>query len=139
MPRSTILFALLLLAPLASSACGSDDPVTPTEPEPVAVTETFSGTLSPNGGRTYSFAVARAGTITAKISALAPDDTVKVGLAIGTWNGAVCAQSIPNDSATLNTTVVGTAQQTGQFCARIYDALGTLTASADFTLEVTHF
>jgi hypothetical protein len=139
MPRSTTLFAMLLLAPLASSACGSDTPTTPTEPTPVSVTETFSGTLNPNGGRTFPFTVERAGQITAKITALAPDDTVKVGLALGTWNGANCAQTIPNDSATLNTQVVGTAQQTGQFCARIFDAQGTLAGSADFTLEVTHF
>ena len=130
---------MLLLAPLASSACGSDNPTTPTEPTPVSVTESFNGTLNPNGGRTFPFAVERAGTITARIAALAPDDTVRVGLALGTWNGATCTQTIPNDNATLNTTVTGTAQQTGQFCARIYDALGTLTGSADFTLEVTHF
>ena len=139
MPRSTRLFALLLLAPLATSACGSDAPTAPTEPTPVAVTETFSGTLTPNGGQTSPFAVQRAGTVTARISALAPDETVKVGLSIGTWNGTACQLIITNDNATLNSAVTGTAQQTGLFCARVYDALGTLTANTDYTIEITHF
>ena len=87
---------LLLLAPLAA-ACGDDNPPTnPNTPTPVAVTETFSGTLTPNGG-------------------------------------------LPNDKATLNTTVTGNAQNTGFFCARVYDAAGSLTASTDYTIDVTHF
>jgi len=140
MPRSTTLFALLLLAPLLASACGGDDPLnTPDAVPPVAVTETFNETLNPNGGRTHPFAVQTIGIITATITALAPDDTVTVGLSLGTWNGAVCQVIIPNDKAMLNTTVTGTAQQIGHFCVRLYDALGTLTANTDYTVEVTHF
>jgi hypothetical protein len=139
MPRSISCLALLLLAPLAA-ACGSDDPVdNPNTPTPIAVTESFSGTLNPNGGRTYQFTVQQAGTVSARLTALAPDDTVVVGLMLGTWNGVSCSATIPNDNATLNTSVVGTAQQTGQFCTRVYDAAGTLTANTDFTVEVTHF
>jgi hypothetical protein len=130
--------ALLLLAPLAV-ACGDDSTNTPTAPTPVAVTETFSGTLTRNGGVTHEFVVQQAGTVTAKLTALAPDDTVTIGLNIGTWNGAVCAALLPNDKATLNTTVTGTAQNTGLFCTRVYDAAGSLTASTDYTIEVTHF
>src|SRR5574339_516649 len=89
--------ALLLLAPLAAG-CGDDNSTnTPTAPTPVAVTETFSGTLTPNGGVTHEFVVQQAGTVTAKLTALAPDDTVTIGLNIGTWNGAVCAALLPND------------------------------------------
>jgi len=140
MPRSTTLIALLLLAPLVTSACGSDDPVVPTEPTPVEIVEpAISGTLTPNGGQTHPFDVQRAGQVVARITGLAPDDTVKIGLSIGTWNGATCQLIITNDSATLNSTAVGTAQQTGQFCARVYDAAGTLTAPIDYTLEVRHY
>jgi len=130
--------ALVLLAPLAAG-CGDDSTDTPTAPTPVAVTETFTGSLTPNGGRTHEFAVQQAGTVTAKLAALSPDDTVVIGLSLGTWNGATCAALIPNDKAALNTSVVGTAQQTGMFCARVYDAAGSLTASTDYTIEVTHF
>jgi hypothetical protein len=102
------------------------------------VTETFSGTLNPNGGRTHQFTVSQAGQVTATLSALSPDDTISVGLMLGTWNGVFCAATLPNDAAKLNTSIVGSAQ-TGQFCTRIYDAAGTLTANTDYTITVTHF
>jgi hypothetical protein len=141
MSRSTTLFALLLVAPLVASACGGNDPVAPTDPTtPMEIVEpSISGTLTPNGAQTHPFAVLRGGQVVARITALAPDDTVKIGLSIGTWNGVTCQLIITNDSATLNSTAVGTAQQTGNFCARVYDAAGTLTAATDYTLEVRHF
>jgi hypothetical protein len=139
MLRSRTFRALLLLAPLAAGCGGNDQPNTPTTPTPVAVTETFSGTLNPNGGRTHEFVVQQAGTVSVKLTALAPDDTVIVGISLGTWNGAVCQVILPNDKAALNTTVTGTAQNTGLFCARVYDATGALTASTDYSIDVTHF
>jgi hypothetical protein len=138
MLRTRTFRALLLLAPLAAG-CGDDDPTTPTAPTPVAVTETFSGTLTRNGGITHEFAVQQAGTVAVKLAALAPDDTVIVGLSLGTWNGAVCQVILPNDKAALNTTVTGSAQNTGFFCARVYDATGALAGATDYSIEVTHF
>jgi hypothetical protein len=139
MLRSSPIRALLLLAPLAA-ACGSNNsPTTPTAPTPVAVTEQFSGTLTRNGGVTHEFVVQQAGTVTARLTALAPDETAVIGLAIGTWNGLVCQQTLPNDKATLNTTVTGSAQNTGLFCARVYDAAGTIAGAVEYTIDVTHF
>jgi hypothetical protein len=105
----------------------------------VAVTETFSDTLTRNGGVTHEFVVQQAGAVTVRLAALSPDDTVTVGLSLGTWNGAVCSALLPNDKAVLNTTVTGNAQNTGIFCARVYDAAGSLPAPTDYTIEVTHF
>lgn len=139
MLRSRTFRALLLLAPLAA-ACGSDDPTTnPNAPTPVAITEPFSGTLTPNGGVTHEFIVQQAGQISVRLTALAPDDTITIGLSLGTWNGAVCQAILPNDKARLNTTVTGNAQNTGFFCARVYDAAGSLTTPTLYTIEVTHF
>jgi hypothetical protein len=138
MLRSFPFRALLLLAPLAA-ACGGDDVTdTPTTPTPVAVTEQFPGDLNPNGGRTHPFVVQQAGTVSARLSALAPDDTLTVGLSIGTWNGQVCQIILRNDAALLNTTVTGTAQQTGQFCVSVYD-VGKLTESITYQIDITHF
>jgi len=139
MLRSRTFGALLLLAPLAAGCGGDDSPTAPTAPTPVAVTETLSGTLTPNGGRTHEFVVQQAGTVTVRLTALAPDDTVSIGLSLGTWNGAVCQAILSNDSAALNTTVTGTAQNTGFFCARVYDAAGSLAASTDYSIDITHF
>jgi hypothetical protein len=132
--------SLLLAASLAASACGDDTPTNPTDPTaPVAVTETFSENLNPNGGRTHEFSVTRAGTVTARLTALAPDDTVTIGLSIGTWNGSSCQIIIAKDNATLTAgTVIGTATGTGLFCVRLYD-VGALTASTEYTITVEHF
>ena len=87
----------------------------------------------------HEFIVQQAGQVSVKLSALAPDDTISFGLSLGTWNGAVCSAILSNDKAALNTTVTGNAQNTGFFCARVYDAAGSLTASTDYTIDITHF
>ena len=142
MARSTpysALVAALLLGALGSAACGNDTVTNPdTGQTPVSVTESYTDTLTVNGGRTTPFTVNRAGTVTAKISALSPDDTVTIGLSLGTWNGSACQIILANDAAVLNTTITGTAQATGQFCARLYD-VGKLTAATDYTIDITHF
>ena len=139
MPRSTTYCAILFLTALGTAACGSDSTgPAPTEPSAVSVTESYTDTLTVNGARTQPFSVNRAGTVTARITALSPDDTVTIGLSLGTWNGAVCQIILANDNALLNATVTGTAQATGQFCARVYD-VGKLTAATDYTIEITHF
>jgi YD repeat-containing protein len=133
-----VLALMLLLAPLA--ACGDDAPDNPTSPDsPISVTEKFEGTLTPNGGITHPFGVQRAGIISAKLTALTPDDTVIIGMSLGTWNGSTCQLIITNDKAAVNNSVTGTAQQTGQFCVRVYDASGALTAATDYAIDVTHF
>jgi hypothetical protein len=135
----TFRVLLLLLAPLAAACGGDNAPTNPNTPTPVAVTETFNGTLTANGGRTHEFIVQQAGQVSVKLSALAPDDTISIGLSLGTWNGAVCSAILSNDKAVLNNTVTGNAQNTGFFCARVYDAAGSLAASTDYTIDITHF
>jgi hypothetical protein len=126
-------------AAFAAAACGSDNIFNPTPgTPPTSITESFTATVTVNGANTQPFTVSTIGTVTAKLSALSPDDTVTVGLSLGTWNGAVCALTITNDAAVLNTTVTGTAQTVGQFCARVYD-VGKLTTATDFTIDITHF
>lgn len=141
MLRSRTIRALLLLAPLAA-ACGSDDPPdTPTGPDPVAVTETFGDSaspLTPFGGRTHTFDVQQAGSVVARLTALDAGDAIAVGFSLGTWNGQACQIILRNDSALLNATITGTAQQTGRFCVSIYD-VGNLTAPTAYTITVTHF
>jgi len=145
MPRSTPYFAILrslviASAAFAAAACGGSNNIlnpTPGTP-PTSVTESFTATITVNGASTQPFTVSTIGTVSAKLSALSPDDTVTVGLSLGTWNGAACALTITNDAAVLNTTVTGTAQTVGQFCARVYD-VGKLAAATDYTIDITHF
>ena len=144
MPRSTpyrvILRSLVIVGvALSAASCGSNNLLNPTPgTPPVSVTETYLATVTVNGAFTQPFSVSTIGTVTAKITALSPVDTVTIGLSLGTWNGATCTLIVTNDNAALNTTVTGTAQTVGQFCARVYD-VGELTAATDITIDITHF
>jgi hypothetical protein len=133
--------SLLVAASLLIAGCGNDPIEDPTEPTaPTLINEAIAGTLTVNGAATHPFIVQRAGTVSASLTGLAPDDTVTIGLAIGTWNGTACSIVIANDNATLITAraVVGTATATGAFCVRVYD-VGKLTQPIDYSLSLDHY
>jgi hypothetical protein len=137
---STKLFvpAIILALTLAQVACSEDiNPAVPSEPSN-PVTETFTGTLTQNGGRTHPFSVARSGAVRATIASLAPDSAVVIGLSLGTWNGTAetCATVISNDNATVGTGITGAADREGRLCVRVYDAAGTLPQATDYELTV---
>lgn len=140
MLRPTVLLCAVLALAAAGAACGSDNPDTGTTPTPILpTTEQFSGDgLNPNGARVHPFAVLAAGTVSATLTALDPDNGVTLGLALGTWNGAACAVTIANDAAITGTAVVGTASAAGNLCVRLYDQ-GNLTAPVSYLVTVTHF
>ena len=129
---------LTLVAALAGAGCDSGDtiPNTPT-PNPETITETYSGSIGLNAAINYTFAAKAAGTITARLARVMPDNTVALGLALGTWNGVSCAVVIANDNAREGGTVVGNVTGPGQLCVRIYD-VGILTAPATFEVVVIH-
>jgi hypothetical protein len=138
--QSSICGSLLLIAGLAVgvASCGGNAPTVPTSPtSPATATETFSGNLNQNGAVTHSFSASAAGTISATLSALAPDDTLKVGLSLGTWNGTACTIVIANDTATKGSAVSGTINSSGSFCARVYD-VGNVVNPVTYTVTVTH-
>jgi hypothetical protein len=128
---------LLLLFAGVGSGCLGSTPTAPSTSEPVAVAETLQGTLSVNGARTHSFTVDRAGDVTARLTILS-DQAAIVGLGLGTWNGTTCAIILANDAATIGSSVAGTAEATGDFCARISD-IGLLVTSVDYIIDVSHF
>ena len=101
------------------------------------VTETFSGSVVAKGAVTYPFAVTAAGTVTAAYSAITPNTTQVLGLALGTWNGSSCGVIIANDAATTNVTVAGATTAAGNLCVRVYD-VGKVVETQTFTLLVTH-
>ncbi len=129
--------ALLVLATFSFAACDNtvnDTATTPTTP--VTVTETFTGTITPNGGATNEFVVSAAGTVTATLTAVSPDDSV-TSLSLGTWNGALCQLVLVNDNAVLGNTITGTASSIGTLCVRISDS-GKLIGPTDYTVTVDH-
>jgi hypothetical protein len=136
---STKLFPAVILAiALGQVSCSEDiNPAIPSQPSN-PVTETFTGTLTLNGGVTHPFSVTSSGAIRASIASLAPDSTVTIGLSLGTWNGTAetCATVISNDHATVGTAIVGAADREGRLCVRVYDAAGTLPQPTDYELTV---
>jgi hypothetical protein len=119
-------------------ACGSDDiPTTPDTPTIPVTTDTFTGTLTPNGGRTHTFITSRSGSVTATLTSLGPDSGLTVGLLLGTWNGNACATQLAKDNAVQGSSILGAASAAGSICVRIYD-VGNLTGPVDYAIAVQH-
>jgi hypothetical protein len=140
MRRLNLTRALVAVA-LATGAAACDDPgpTAPVVETPVVenITETYTGVLARNGAVSFPFAVSAAGTATATLTSVLPDNTVAVGLTMGTWNGVSCVAVISNDSATEFSQVVGSAGSSGTLCMRIHD-VGRLSAPITFTVAVVH-
>jgi hypothetical protein len=126
----------LVCLTLGVAACGSDTAPTET-PDPVAVTETFSGSLGPNDAESYPFTSGR-GTVSASIATLAPDSTGTIGFSLGTWNGLSCAVVLANDKATQGSSILGSVNGTGSLCVRVYD-VGTITETVTYDVRVIHY
>jgi hypothetical protein len=137
MPCSLFRSASLAFAVLAMTSCGDDPDNTVTLPTPDPVTEVFTGTLTVSGGVTHPFNAGFAGSVTATLSNIGPDENPTVGLLLGTWNGASCAVVIANDAAVRSTVIVGIVNQPGQLCVRIYD-VGRITNPNDYEITVVH-
>ena len=133
-----LLLAPVLVAAALAAGCGEDPAPAPDPGTATQVTETFSGSVSVNGAFTHPFTVARAGQVTAQLTALSPDDTITIGLALGTWNGFSCQIVITTDTAKLSTSVIGNATTSGSLCVRIFD-VGGLTTTTDYDIKVDHF
>ena len=120
MSRGLRVLALLFLAG-AASACGGTVAAALTTPT-TTNTDTFSGTVTRNGAFTYPFAVQQAGTVTASYTGIGTDNTIALGLALGTWDGVACQILIVNDNATAGAVMTGTVSAAGSLCVRVFDA-----------------
>src|SRR5262245_56945884 len=127
--------APLLFAGLVAGC--DDDTITPIAPDRVSVTETFGGILLPNDAETFPF-TSSFGTVTATLLNLSPDNTIMLGLSLGTWNGLSCAVVLANDKATQGITLTGTVNSTGNLCMRVYD-IGALSEALNYEVRVVHF
>jgi hypothetical protein len=137
--RVSFLCGLAVVAAL-SAACGDDTTTTaPITPPSANVTDTFTGTLTPNGATTHPFVAQSSGAVTAVITSLTPDTTTQVGIALGIWTSVSSCQVVTaNDMATQGTTVLGTATGNGALCVRIYDSSGALPQPEAYQIDVSH-
>ncbi len=133
---------LAILAAAAFAAACNNGSATPVSPTPAAsttpqtATETFTGSLAPNGASTFPFA-SQAGTVTETLTSLGNNSTIAIGMSLGTWDGTSCTVGVSNDSATVSTALSGTLAAAGNLCARVYD-VGNVTGPTPFTVTIVH-
>lgn len=133
-----ILRVLIAALAVSVSACSGLIDELPTTPDPVITTETFTGTLTINGGQTHQFFTGATGAVTATLTSLGDEPPAKVGFSMGTMAGATCTIVLRNDSAVVTSVLSGTVSTLqGALCVSVYDT-GALTKSVDYTFTVSH-
>ncbi len=131
---------VVLALPLVLAAAGCDSVLDdfPTTPDPVTVTETFTGSFNINGAVTHTFFSTATGAVTATLTSLGENPPAAVGLSLGTYAGSSCSLTITNDKAVVTSVVTGIVTTLGgSLCVRIYD-VGSLTASVPYEIRVDH-
>lgn len=128
----------LVLAVTAAACSGEIDSFFPTTPDPVRVTETFSGTITINGAATHAFFTSTTGAVSATLISLGDNPPETIGLSLGTWSGAACSIVLAQDRATVSSVVTATVSTLGgSLCVRIYD-VGSLSAAVPYEVRVDH-
>jgi hypothetical protein len=137
--KALILPALVIAIAGAAAGCSGEIDNLPTTPDPVTVTETFSGSININGAATHNVFTGATGTVTATITSLGESAPAKIGFSIGTLSTVgTCSVVMHNDAAVVNTSLSGTVSTlSGSLCVRIFD-VGALTESVPYTLTVAH-
>lgn len=139
MPRlSAAALSLVLLASLAAWGCGDDSsPTSPTGPDPVYTTDTYTGTLNAGETGTHPFTARTGGSITITLTALSPNSTMLMGIGLGTWNGMACNVTLATSAATQGSAFNASATSAGNYCVTIYD-IGNITEATNYTVTLTH-
>lgn len=137
--RAIILLSLVLSAAFVAAGCDGEINNIPTTPDPVFVTETFTGTLTVNGAQTHNVFTSATGMVTATVTSLGETAPEKVGFSMGTLSTiGTCTVVLHNDSAVVNSSLNGTvASLNGSLCVRVFD-VGALTTPVDYTITVNH-
>jgi len=137
--RAITLHALALSVALVAAGCDGEINNIPTTPDPVFVTETFTGTLTVNGAQTHNVFTSATGMVTATVTSLGETAPEKVGFSMGTLSTiGTCTVVLHNDSAVVNSSLAGTvASLNGSLCVRVFD-VGALTTPVDYTITVNH-
>jgi hypothetical protein len=125
--------AAAALAALTLTSCSNNN--TATSPTPNPTTETFTGTLVPGQRAIHPYAVTTPGSVTTTLTALTGATTI--GVASGTWDGAVCTIGAHSENVTVGNYFVANVPSAQNLCAMVYDTGGIVT-TASYTLTVVH-
>jgi hypothetical protein len=106
------------------------------------VTQTFTGTIAPQGQSVQAWSTGNSGEYTIKITSLMPTSSAFIGviLAQGLSDGT-CSGNLPiiqsNPFATVNAPALSNAIIPGNYCVFVYD-VGTFTTTQTYTMTVSH-
>ena len=136
--RRLSLVVVIAVVAFAASACEDVKDYYTIDPTPVVYTETFTGSLAPGGYNSHPFIVSVSGTVTMKLTAVAPDSALQLGFDIGTWDGTACNPIFGTGSRTAaqGYSFAGSAI-VANFCARVYDAQSLIPADTTVTYTIT--
>jgi hypothetical protein len=136
-PRRSLQTFLILAVVMSTAACANpfaSEPSTPTG----SATDTFNGSLAPNGAIVFTFTVSTAGSVGVTLTSVSPSTTSALGLGVGTSSNGTCSVTNSTSSA-----VAGSAAQLtvtgnpGTYCVRVSDS-GNLAATSTVTVTVAH-
>lgn len=147
--RGAVASLALVGLALGTGACQSNanNPYLQLGPTPTTTTSTFTGTLTNSADTpvlrlTHTFTTTYSGTMTIILTDNQPDNTLKIGFGIGSWDAttSTCGPLLAwNSSATPGVSIIGNAL-VGSFCVQAYD-VGNLAVGAqtNYTLTVTYY
>lgn len=130
MKHCRVLAALSLASALLGTGCNNSSPSN-------NVTVDFSGTLQVHGLNSHDFSASRNGEFSVRVTSLAPNQAVLIGIYIGQPNGGLCGQLGSVTPAGLNTAAINGPLNKGNYCLGIVDP-GTLSAATTYTVQLSH-
>ena len=134
-----IKVAFVVILALGTQACESEAPTTPSGTG-IPVTESFTGTLQPNGEAFYAFSMSKAGpvslTLVSMIGSSVPADAL-FPVGIGSPVGQFCSAGTDAAIGPGATPQFTAGKDIGVYCVRITDN-ARLGAAATFVLNITH-
>ena len=110
----------------------------PTTPSNNPTTDTFNGSLAPNGSLVFEFSVATAGSVAVTLTAVSPATTSPLGLGVGQSSNGTCTIATSTSAATAGgSPQLSATENPGDYCVKVSDA-GSLATTSTVTVTVTH-
>jgi hypothetical protein len=101
-------------------------------------TDTFNGTVAPNGSVAFTFSVATAGNVAITLTAVSPAATGPLGLGVGPSSNGNCTIANSTSAAMAAASPqLSAMENAGNYCVKVSDA-GNLTTTSTVTVTVTH-
>jgi hypothetical protein len=140
--RRLFLSLLIPASVMITSACTNPlsnllgNPATPSTG--TSTTDTFNGTLAPNGSLVFTFSVATAGSVAVTLTSVSPATTSPLGLGVGPSSSGSCTIANSTSGAiAAGNPQLSAMENPGTYCVKVSDA-GSLMATSTVTVTVTH-